>query len=211
MKVYGDLVLSGSREALAKAVEAIESSMASGWQRSQDLESRVGIKDTRCFVAPSTASHRSGALWLAYRPEQANWYVSNITPMETGSLSEDEYNSILREFYENFVRPTTRATGIEAELGKFEKGARDYMTEAAEKQLDRFSVSANKSTGSGHPADQERWFAFIVQIVRDGYGPDASTLADLLQESFGWSEEKAHELALEYEFGRDLLRYASHV
>lgn len=208
MKVYGDLVLSGEPAALAAAVDTIEKTLSSGWERSREFESRVRIRDSRCFVAPATASHPAGALWLALRPERSDWYVSNIVPLETGKLSEGQYNSILREFYDRFVKPVTAILSVKAMLGKFDKTASDYMSEEAVELLDAFSMSANKSTGSGHPADQERWFQFIIQVDRDGYGPDASTLSDLLREHFEWPAEKASELALEYEFGRALLRQA---
>jgi hypothetical protein len=207
MKVYGDLVLSGPPEALLSAVAAIEQGLSTGWERSREFESRIHAADARCFVAPETASHPAGALWLAKR-EQGDWYVANIVPIDAGGLTEDQYNSILTEFYERFVRGVAESAGVKAVLGKTDKGPADYMSSAAVDSLDRFSALANKSTGSGHPADQERWFDFIIQIHNDQRGPDAGTLVDLLSEYFGWPHEKASELASEYEFGRALLRQA---
>ena len=209
MKVYGDLVLSGEPEALLSAVAGIEQTLSSGWERSHELESRVDAGDARCFVAPKTASHPAGALWLTARPERGDWYVANIVPMEASRLSEDQYNSILKEFYSLFVKGVSESLAVKATLGKTDKAPADYMSRAAVDRLDLFSTLANKSTGSGHPADQERWFDFIIQIDHDQHGPDASALADLLCEHFDWPEEKASELALDYEFGRALLRRAS--
>jgi hypothetical protein len=207
MKVYGDLVLSGPPVALLSAVAAIEQSLSAGWERSHELESRIRAANARCFVAPETASHPAGALWLAKR-EQGGWYVANIVPMDAGGLTEDQYNSILTEFYERFVKGVAESAGVKAVLGKTDKSPADYMSSAAVDRLDRFSALANKSTGSGHPADQERWFDFIIQIHNDQRGPDAGTLVDLLSEYFGWPHEKASELASEYELGRALLRQA---
>lgn len=208
MKVYGDLVLSGEPAALLAAVAAIEQNLSAGWARSQEFEARIHASDAICFLAPTTTSHPSGALWLTKR-EPGSWYVANIVPVDAGQLTEDQYNSILREFYEQFVKPVVgSAAGVDAQLGSTNKTPSDYMSEEALELLDLFSISANKNTGSGHPADQERWFAFIIQVHHDGLGPDGTTLTDLLHEHFEWPAEKASELAREYEFGRALLRQA---
>ena len=207
MKVYGDLVLSGSPQALSSAVAAIEQSLSAGWERSRELESRIHDADAHCFVAPETSSHPAGALWLTKR-ERGDWYVANIVPMGAGRLTEDQYNSILAKFYERFVKGVTESVGVSAALGKTDKAPADYMSDAAVDRLERFSLLANKSTGSGHPADQERWFDFIIQIHNDQRGPDPSTVVELLKSYFEWPDEKASELAFEYEFGRALLRQA---
>jgi hypothetical protein len=207
MKVYGDLVLSGEPDALVSAVEAIDKSLSSGWERSQELEAQIHSDDARCYLAPATALHPSGALWLARR-ERNEWYVANIISVEVSRLTEDQYNSILKDFYDLFVKGASELAGVTAALERTDKVPADFMSGVAVERLERFSALANKSTGSGHPADQERWRAFIIQIHNDRRGPDASTLAHLLLEHFGWPEEKASELASEYEFGRALLRQA---
>lgn len=207
MKVFGDLVLSGEPAALLSAVAAIEASLSGGWERSRELESRIHANDARCFVSPAADSHPSGALWLARR-ERGDWYVANIVPIDAGRLTEDQYNSILREFYERFVNGASESAGVTAALEKTDKAPADYMSAAAVDRLDRFSVLANKSTGSGHPTDQKRWFDFIIQIHNDQRGPDASTLARLLCEHFEWPDERAFELASDYESGLALLRQA---
>jgi hypothetical protein len=208
MKVYADLMMKGASDALATAVTSIERTLSAGWERSHELESRARIGEARCFVAPAMNSHPAGALWLAFRPDLGDWYVANIVPMEVGSLTADQYNSILREFHDSIVKPATAMLPVKVTLGAFERAPTDYMSDAATERLRLFSIQANKNTGSGHPDDQRRWFQFILQVDRDGRGPDAATLTDLLREHFDWPAERASELASEYEFGRALLREA---
>ena len=85
------------------------------------------------------------------------------------------------------------------------------------------SNNANKSTGSSHPFDQERWFDFICQTVDDDRIFDYTTLANFLQDEtywgkkseefigvigeFSWDEEHAYELASEYERACEILQY----
>jgi hypothetical protein len=158
------------------------------------------------FVAPGTKAYPSATLWLA-APERGDWYVSNIVPSE-GRLTLDQYNTILREFFDEFVANAAAAAGVSATLEKTDKGPEDFFSAGASKLLERFSIAANMSTGSGHPADQQRWLAFIIQVYRDNRGPEASTLSDLLHQHFGWPEETASILAAEYAFGLALLRQA---
>jgi hypothetical protein len=53
--------------------------------------------------------------------------------------------------------------------------------------------------------DRERWFSFITAAYREQAALDPSSLESWLMEE-GWQLERARELALEYEFGRALLK-----
>ena len=71
--------------------------------------------------------------------------------------------------------------------------------------LRRFSAAANKATGSSHPLDRTRWFAFLLSVHGVTPSLDADRLARWLVEVEGWSDDKAHDLVVEYEFGLALL------
>jgi hypothetical protein len=73
--------------------------------------------------------------------------------------------------------------------------------------LHRFSAAANKSTGSSHPCDEERWLEFVTAAHREKAALDASTLEQWLREGEGWPEDIASELAVDYEKARSLLSY----
>ena len=72
----------------------------------------------------------------------------------------------------------------------------------------RFSILANHGTGSSHPLDRERWFAFLLCCHRDRCELDTDMLQRWLMEQGDWSFERASDLAIEYEFGRGLLKFA---
>jgi hypothetical protein len=73
--------------------------------------------------------------------------------------------------------------------------------------LRRFSILANHGTGSAHPLDRERWFAFLLHCHQDRCELDTDMLQRWLMEQ-GWTFERASDLAIEYEFGRGLLKFA---
>jgi len=74
--------------------------------------------------------------------------------------------------------------------------------------LRNFSHLANKGTGSAHPSDRQRWNAFVLSAHETGSNLDASMLARWLMEVEDWPSEVAEQLAVEYEYGRELLGYA---
>ena len=80
------------------------------------------------------------------------------------------------------------------------------LSPRALKLLRSFSTLANKSTGSAHPLDEQRWFAFIIAVHKDGSPLDAGTLGRWLIEDEAWPEDSAHTLTIEYEVARSLLK-----
>ena len=73
-----------------------------------------------------------------------------------------------------------------------------------EDALKRFSSLANKSTGSSHPLDQKRGFEFLILAHNAHDKLDVNLVIYTLRE-LGWSEERAIELGLEFEFAESLL------
>lgn len=151
--------------------------------------------------------------------------VGNIIPLEKDELSVDEYNDILVKFYNDVIKPYKQ---INTEISISEPSDDTFdpttvITEVALKKLEAFCNGANKSTGSSHPCDRERWFDFICQTVDDGRMIDASTLATFLKDEdywgnkpdgyigvigkYAWDEDKAYELALEYESLCEIIEY----
>ena len=151
--------------------------------------------------------------------------VTNIVPLEKSQLSISEYNAVLHKFYADIIKPYSvknseiRIEGPTSDV--FEP--LDILSEEALKKLKKFSNAANKSTGSAHPCDQERWYDFVCQTVDDDRLIDAETLAKFLMDedywgkkedgftgvmgTFAWGKEMAWELADEYEKLTGILQY----
>lgn len=151
--------------------------------------------------------------------------VCNIVPLQKSQLTIDEYNQLLELFY-NDIAKVYGETHEEIKVvgpssGQFDP--LDYISEKALKKLTLFCDAANKSTGSSHPSDEERWFDFICQTVDDRRTFDYDTLFKFLQDEeywgkkesgflgvigcFAWSEENAEELASEYDNYVRILQY----
>lgn len=151
--------------------------------------------------------------------------VGNIVPLQKDRLSIEEYNAVLDLFYAEIILPNR----CKMENIKIVGSASDvfdplqYISKEALEKLERFCDCANKTTGSSHPSDGERWFDFICQTVDDAQTLDYDTLYRFLMDDeywgkketgflgcmghFAWDERHAAELASEYDSYVRILEY----
>ncbi len=178
-------------------VAEMQKNLTGAWTRALDWEARL-----------KTQNVDKEAEWYIYQNDQAgvcitrndseSLKVTNIVPLVVGSLSDKDYNAIQQAF-QQIVQKTgfpSYITGEEAKL---------VLTQKAQESLERFSSLANKSTGSSHPMDLERWVDFLAIAHEEKCYPDVGALAQYLEEKLDWSGEKARELAEESEFAKALL------
>ena len=135
------------------------------------------------------------------------YYVPNIVPLETGSLTFTQYNAVLADFIARIAAPVTAQFGFTVKTTEPKQTIDDWLSPDAALKLRRFSGAANKSTGASHPSDERRWFDFLVAVHRSGDQPATDRLARWLREVDGWDEDTAHNLAGDFETAIALLTY----
>jgi hypothetical protein len=152
-------------------------------------------------------SLQSATLWLG---SEGNGYaVSNIVPLDpkVGKLSYREYNEILQDFEFQMAAHAAVKAGFTVERTTPKESLDHWASPNTAEALRTFSRMANKSTGSSHPLDKERWYKFIIAAHGDQHLKlGTHKLARWLFEVEGWRDEKASELVIEFEFGLSLLR-----
>jgi hypothetical protein len=129
--------------------------------------------------------------------------------VEDRDLSVLQCNALIRAFH-RLTAPIAEKLGLHVELTTPVARLKDWMSTEAAKKLRLFSNNANKNTGTGHPMDLQRWMAFLVAAHGEGAEIDSEDLEHWLTEQ-GWQPDIAHDLALQYEFGRVLLEYVDPV
>lgn len=217
MRIYKELWFVGDRSSLDEFIRTAPSFAYGDWkyvypERMKDfiIFAYVGNK-----VEQSEVSIYCGEESL----EQGQLKVGNIVPLNKKQLTIDEYNAVLDLFYEEIIAPNQlqlKNQGLT--INGPESDAFDplkYISGEALKKLERFCSAANKTTGSSHPNDEERWFDFICQTVDDDRFFDYDTIFRFLMDEeywgkkepssisaighFAWDEEHAAELASEYD------------
>lgn len=211
MKVHQELrigPLTGDQE--TRFVAWVEEHLTEGWARDSAREEELNRESATkfyCFACQRTADRAAAKLFVTHADRHTtSWlYVSNIVPQEVQQLSFDEYNHILNEFGTRFAKPAADSIGIRVELSSPEQSIGDWLSPESAKRLIAFSRGANKSTGSSHWADRERWYDFLIAVHRSRENPDVGLLQRWLIEEEKWPDDTASDLVSEYEFARGLL------
>lgn len=223
MKIYRELYFKGTSNQLLKFVNQIPEYAKGDWKIEKQSER---WKEYLFFdYIGNNIDKARVSIYIGDRIEKGELKVGNIIPLVKHQLSVDEYNAVLLKFYEDIIKPYKE---FDTELMISQPSDDNFdpnlvITQTALKKLELFCSAANKSTGSSHPCDQERWFDFICQTVDDERMFDYTTLANFLQDetywgekpddflgvmgSYAWNEERANELAAEYEDLCEILVY----
>jgi len=207
MKVFRDLFIKLNGVMVEDLVDQFTARCGDNWHRALDREQHAGSMGEKAFSFEHTAGDGLERAGLSlFQKEGDTWYVPNIVPLDSGQLSHDQYNKILENFLDTIVRPSIAGLSVTADLTGDILFLKDVVGDEVASLLHKFSVLANKSTGSAHPCDRNRWFDFLIAVQRKHISLNTDLLIHSLMEE-GWSEDRAHDLAIEYEFAVGLLDY----
>jgi hypothetical protein len=210
VEVFQDLAIQGPVIRRPELRNAMVAAATSPWhadvERAAELARRAGVsEDVLLFRRDATNHHPAAGLTLWGTDD--GYYVPNIVPLETGKLTFAQYNSILADFVERVAAPVVGRFGFTIIETEPRQSIDDWLPPEVAMKLRRFSGAANKSTASNHPADERRWFDFIVAAHHARGNVSTDRLARWLNEVEGWDEESAHELAGDFERSLELLTY----
>ena len=211
MEIFKDLEIEGGPESLKKCMEIIGKSLKGDWARDNKKEENYlkdmgGITNTKelfCVSCPKGERYPAATIWL-FRDDGCI-EVGNIVPTTVGQITAEEYNHIVDDFYNKFVKDAVDFTGVSLVVRGGKVDAGKLFGPSVAQALKFFSVAANKSTGSSHPCDMERWLDFIILTHLNDKKISTTHLRDWLIGE-GWSDEVASDLISEYEFAKYLLR-----
>lgn len=208
MKVYRDLEISIQQELTTDDfVREMENQLGSKWQRNVEQEREFAEhalgNEAKAFIFEYLETPKAG-LFL-FDDSSGPLRVTNIVPKETGKLSRDQYNGILSDFAKAAEKVKESGYAVVVSLGKEQEMLADYFAPEVVEKLERFSVAANKTTGRGHPLDNERWLGFVI-AAHLNHAKGSEPLKTLLEEELDWPAEKAWDLASDFQDAIELLR-----
>ena len=208
---FQDLFLIGSAEHSTELREALQQHAKAPWRHAKDREQEIFEDSGNCNVIlfeRETSSDIAASLLVLSRTSDG-YGVTNILPLKKHRLNASEYNDVLNDFANRIAKPASEDSEFQVEDGKRKQSITDWTSQEAARALHRFSISANKSTGSSHPSDQHRWFQFLFAVHKahkaKGKVLDTHLLGRWLEEVENWPSEVATDLVLEYEFALNLL------
>lgn len=224
MYIYKELSFCGDKTELDRLAKDIYNVFPKEWIKPQGNSM---LRDYICAdYVGEQAPHAEVSIYYGKDTWRDGYVkVCNIVPLQKNQLTIEEYNQLLDLFYNDIAKVYGQTHDdikvVGPSSGRF--NPLDYISESALNKLTLFCNAANKSTGSSHSSDEERWFDFICQTVDDRRTFDYDTLFRFLQDEeywgkkedeflgvighFAWSEENAKELALEYE---NYVRFLQH-
>lgn len=174
----------------------------SPWYHAEEREKDIS-EDVMAFERKSKDDLPNSGLTLW--TESYGYKVVNIVPLEVDHISISLYNDILNDFIDRVVQPASRSLEFRVEVSARRQSITDWISQEAADALHRFSVLANKSTGSGHPLDQKRWFEFLFSVHKDRKKLDFDLLGRWLFEVEEWPPDIVAKLIYQYQFGMRLL------
>jgi hypothetical protein len=211
VQVFSEMTIHGDLKSLIATGETIRGSLTDGWEQDREAEEHMNSlgsmnREVFCFKCSKKGNRPAATLFLIQKDE-TTFYVVNIIPEAQHSLSFEEYNGILREFYDKFVIPACKANNTQVEITNGQADLERWLSSDTASKLRNFNKVANKRSGSAHPVDREYWYDFLASAHEEKADFSSSTLARWLHEVGGWDEEQANNLAIEYEFATGLLNY----
>lgn len=206
IEVFQDLLLKFPEERRCEVRRALRQHVKAPWRHAEKKErdmARAMADDIMVFEYESDDHFPKSGLFLWNDSE--GYKVTNIVPLEIDHLSMSGYNDILDDFKNKVIQPASKTSGFRTEVSARRQSITDWTSQEVADALHHFSVLANKSTGSGHPSDQKRWFGFLFSAHKVHGRLDSTLLKRWLIEAEEWPPDSAADLIHEYEFGMDLL------
>lgn len=206
LEVFQDLYLK-TEESPLTIRDGIIAKVKEPWLHDEEREKSVGSKpdDARnVLILKRDESDGIEASSLVLWRKDSEYKVANIIPTKKSELGISAYNAVLNDFLTQVAEPAAHECGFTIELTAPRQTLEDWFSPESASALRSFSVLANKAVS--HPLDVERWNSFLISTHRSGERMDSGLLARWLTEIEGWPDDKAIELAIEYEVALGLLK-----
>ena len=211
MPVHLEVRIRGDQDVVRRALESAQATSGRWVLDTSPREPDPIIGEMIYFKRLDDFGEADRLLWMAWREDPGEWYISNVIPAqshESPEIDRAEYNRCVAELVDQLVPYLPE--GAELIRDPSARPIEGFLSERVADQLRAFSSSANKTTGIGHPNDRERWLDFVIGAHNGNEDSDAHMLHRWLLEVGGWGNEWAEKLALYYEYGRDLLARYDH-
>lgn len=206
MKTHRDLTIDGDTAGLDGFSDDITNHLKDGWERDHEQEKPDGINEglPLVFSYTTSAERHAARVWL-YRNDHS-WRLTNIVPIKGRELTQEQYNVILEEFTDRYVKPSAVRLKLSVSMGSATVNIHDSLSADAYEAFKDYLVRANKSSAYANGSDLDRWQTFIAKAHIGQCKLDPQILGRWLKEQENFPDATAFDLVSLYEGGRKLLQ-----
>jgi len=116
MEIFKDLAIEGNPDLLKECMKNIDKSLKEGWFRDSkqeesylkhlgiidDFGSTINTKELFCINCPKSEKYPAAIIWLSRNDKRIK--IDTIALTTVGQIKAEEYNAILDDFYNKFVK-----------------------------------------------------------------------------------------------------------
>jgi hypothetical protein len=211
MKKYIELKITGKPEAMVAYVEKLKGFASDAFKFADLREDNIlrgGFYVE--FLAKRPVDYRSRVILIW---DEKSIRICNIVPKTVSFLEVEQYNAVLRHFYEDVIGHTN-TTALNVAISKEENAMKDLISAPAYRALELWEDLCNKNSPTTHPNDRERWMDFICELYINDDHLSLSDFRNWLIEDKGWYYDANDEddrtfldMELDLEFGLDLIAH----
>lgn len=211
MRKYIELTITGKDKDMVAFVERLKQYSSDAFKFAEVREDNV-IRDGYYVEFKSTrpVDFRSRVILIW---DEEGIRSCNIIPITVSFIEVEQYNSVLRHFYEDVITHT-RIDSLKIELTKEENSIQDLISAPAYRALVLWEELCDKNSPTAHSNDRERWMDFICELYINGDKLSLSDFRNWLIEDKGWyfdanddDDRTFLDLELDLEFGLDLIEH----
>ena len=209
MKKYIELSITANETDMITFVERLKQYSSDAFKFTEVREDNM-IRDGYYieFKAKRPLDYRSRVILIW---DEEGIRSCNIVPKTVSFIEVEQYNSVLRHFFEDVICHT-RLDTLHIELTNEENSMQDIISAPAYHALVLWEELCNKNAPTTHPNDRSRWMDFICELYINGDKLSLSDFRNWLIEDRGWYYDANNEedrtildLELDLEFGLDMI------
>lgn len=208
MKVFQKLEIRGEKQHLVHFLKSVKYGEYENFTYvgEKSDEYAMMIASSKDCTATFLSNEIEGAIayvWLVISNELL--YVSNITPNKSGQLTYNQYNAILKKFFNEAIE-VQDTEELSVTLSKGSATIEDFAGIETTNKLKNWINSANLSTLNTNPHDFKRWCDFVFTAYLKKSNLTANQFEQyLIEEVRIYDEDLVSKVVLEYEYSLDLL------
>ena len=214
MKKYISLSIKNESEVLLNLMKTLKNSSNSVFtylkKNTEEYAKNIFVPESNvaCFKTRRKSLFES-YVWLLLSGESI--IVTNIVSNKCPQLGVDDYNIIIKAFYNDFI-----ATFIDdsymIQMSDDNVEISDIIDEDTYKKLTHWEMACNKETPISHFIDYQNWLDFVVSSFKNGSYLSSEDIVKWLKDDRKWPdayEQSINQLADYYEYGIAILKYFS--